>query len=241
VAREIERTELLLSRAAAMAARARNTRAVEFLDPARAFQGEARDAFRLQHYARAQRLTQAARDNSARAMRMAGPAVDDPENVKGVMDRTDDALDRLKEVVKRGGGGPAAARRYDRLKSDQKAARQRFRDADVSGAYQATIRVREGVLEMLRNKGAAGAPIPRETAEKAVKSAERAREKAGEDIGPRPKPEVAKLLALADQQLAKAHALVSRGSSTEALLRAKAAERQLERAVDAARPARASR
>ena len=241
VARDIERTDVLISRATALAARARHPRVPEFLSLARDFQADARDAYRLRHYARAQRLTLASRDHAERAMRLIGPAVDDPDNVEVVLGRTDDALDRLKDVVKRGGGGQAAERGYEKLKRDQKAARERFREGDVSGAYKATVRVREGVLKLLIAISAAGAPISRDTAERAVKSAERARDRAAEDIGPRPRSEVAKLLASADQHLAKARALIARGNHSDALLRAKAAERQLERAIDAARPARASR
>jgi hypothetical protein len=196
----------------------------------------------VRQYARAQRLTLVARDYAERAVRIVGPAVDDPEYVEGVLDRTDDALDRLKEFVKAGGGGPGAERRLDRLRRDQKAAREQFRAGDVSGAYKATVAVREGALKILApGQNPPTVRISPETAERAVKSAERVRENAAVDIGPRPGTQATRYLARADQLLAKARAQLSRGNPGEALRSAQAAERQLERAVDAARPARASR
>jgi hypothetical protein len=240
VAREIERTAVWLSKAGASVPRARNARADGLLASAVEFQSDARSAYEVQHYARAQRLTQAAREYAERAMRLVGPAKDDPENVKAALDRTDDALGRLKDYVKTGRGS-AASRGYEDLRDRQKAAHERFGNGDVRGAYSATILVREGVLKLIQDPRPSRSAISRETAERAVKSAERSREKAGEDIGPKPGREASRFLLLADQQLARARAFLARNNPTEALLRAKAAERQLERAIDAARPAQAAR
>jgi hypothetical protein len=215
--------------------RSRNARATDLLGSADQFQQDARSAYDLKQYARAQRLTLAARDYADRAARIVGPATDDPEYVEGVLERTDDALDRLKDVL-RSSERSRDRTQYESLKDDQKGAWKQLHDGDVRSAYSSTTLVRDGVLSVMQRLPEI--PISCDAAEKAVRNAERAREKAAGDLGAKPAVEAAKRLAQADGQLSKARSYLERGDCREALLRAKVAEQQLERAVDAARPIR---
>jgi hypothetical protein len=221
-----------ITRATSLVPRGRNEKATETLASAQQFQTSARDAYELRQYARAQRLTQAARDYADRAIHMVGPATDDPEYVRTVLHRTDDALDRLKDYLA-GGGTPAAKRQYDLLKEDQRKARKLLDDGKPRGAYDATTRVRDGVLALLR--GVPPRDVPCESAKKGVENAQASRERVLKEIGPDPDAVTARYLAAADQQLLKARVLLARRSCRDAVLRAKAAERQLERASDSAR------
>jgi hypothetical protein len=238
VAREIARTAMWIARAASQVPRTQNAKATSFLTSAQEFQLGARDAYEVRQYARAQRLTQAARDYADRAIRLAGPATDDPEYVKGVLRRTDDALDRLKDYLNTGGSA-VAHQRYEDLKEDQKGARKLLDDGKARPAYEATTRVRDGVLLVLRD--APPADVPCESAQKAVENAEGSREKVREDIGFHPDPATARYLAAADVQLSKARALLARRNCRDAVLRAKAAERQMEKAIDSSRQARSTK
>jgi hypothetical protein len=235
VAREIARTAMWLARAGSLVQKSRNEKAEDTLDSAREFQGGARDAYEVQQYARAQRLTQAARDYAERAIRMAGPATDDPEYVKTVLRHTDDALDRLKDYLE-ADGGASAQRRYEALKEDQRDARELLEGGDARAAYKATTRVRDGVLVLLRN--APPGEVPCGSARKAIENAEESRGRVRKDIGPHPDGATSHYLAAADQQLARARALLDHRNCRDAVLRAKAAERQLEKAIDASRQAR---
>jgi len=223
-----------LTRAASQVPRIQNAKASGFLASAQEFQLGARDAYELRQYARAQRLTQAARDYADRAIRLAGPATDDPEYVKSVVKHTDEALDRLRDCLE-AGGTPAAHREYEDLKEGQKKARQLLDDGRAREAYRATTAVRDGVLAVLRD--APPADVPCESARKAVENADASRERARQDIGSHPDAETARYLAGADMQLSKARVLLSRGNCRDAVLRAKAAERQMEKAIDASREA----
>ena len=235
VAREIERTALWMARANAVVPRSRNARAIDLLGSADQFQQDARSTYELRQYARAQRLTLAARDYADRSTRIVGPATDDPEYVESVLERTDDALDRLKDML-RSSEGSRDRNQYESLRDEQKDAWKQLHDGDVRDAYASTTRVRDGVLSVIQRLPEV--PISCDAAEKAVRNAERAREKAAGDLGLKPAVDAAKRLAQADGQLSKARGYLDRGDCREALLRAKVAEQQLERAVDAARPTR---
>jgi tetratricopeptide (TPR) repeat protein len=235
VAREIARTATWLPRAASLVPRSANAKAGDVLRAAQEFQRNARDAYEVQQFARAQRLTQAAREYADRAIRLAGPATDDPEYVKSVLHRTDDALDRLNDYLDVG-GTVAAKHRYDELTEEQRRARRLLDEGNARGAYKATTRVRDGVLDVLR--AAPPGDVPCASAKRAVANAEEARKKARKDIGTSPNAAAARHLAAADQNLARARALLDRRSCRDAVVRAKAAERQLEKAIDASRPAR---
>jgi hypothetical protein len=232
VAREIARTAMWIARATSLVPRTQNEKAAETLASAKEFQLGARDAYELKQYARAQRLTQAARDYADRAMRLAGPAVDDPEYVKTVLDHTDDALDRLKEYLDEG-SPPATRRRYHELKDAQKKARALLDAGNAHDAYRATTGVREGVLEILVK--APPGRIPCESAKKAVENAQSSRDRVRDEIGKDPGGACARYLDAADQQLLRAQASLDRTRCRDAVLRAKAAERQLEKAIDASR------
>jgi hypothetical protein len=235
VAREIARTAMWLARATSVVPHSQNAKAADILASAEDLQLGARDAYEVQQYARAQRLTQSARDYSERAIRLAGPATDDPEYVRTVLAHTDDALDRLKDYLDTG-GTTADKRRYRRLKDDQKDARQLLDGGNPRAAYKATTRVRDGVLDLLRH--APVGEVPCGSAKKAVENAKGSRDRVRKDIGPHPTAATARYLSSADQQLARARALLERQSCRDAVLRAKAAERQLERAIDASRQTR---
>src|SRR5439155_840941 len=81
---------------------AENTRAIKLFTSALDFQSDSREAAKVRQYARAERLTLAARDFADRASRMVGPPREDPDYVEHVLRRTDDALERAKDVLRTG-------------------------------------------------------------------------------------------------------------------------------------------
>ena len=183
----------------------------------------------MRQYARAERLTLAARDFADRASRMVGPPREDPDYVEHVLRRTDDALERAKDVL-RTGAARNAWNQHEDLKSEQKEAWRIFKAGDVGGAYRETQGVREGVLALLRQLQ--DLPVPRETAEKAIGGAQMALEQANRELGPKPSIEAVRLVRLANEYLAKARQSFSRGSYRSALLQAKVVERHVEHAVE---------
>ena len=233
VSAELERTERFVGRAQKSIVLSKNTRAMKLFTSALDFQSDSREACKVRQYARAERLTLAARDFADRASRMVGPPREDPDYVEGVLRRTDDALDRAKDVLKTGAGRDAWSQ-HDELKQEQKDAWKVFKDGDVGTAYKQTLGVREGVLVLLRQLQ--DLPVPRETAEKAIGGAQAAIEQANKELGPKPTLEALRLVALANEYLAKARQSFSRGSYRSALLQAKVVERHVEHAVDVGRP-----
>jgi hypothetical protein len=233
VAAELERTERYVSRAQRPVLLSKNTRAMKLFTSALDFQSDSRDAAKVRQYARAERLTLAARDFADRASRMVGPPREDPDYVEHILRRTDDAIDRAKDVLKTGAGRTAWSRHQD-LSQDQKEAWKTFKSGDVGLAYKETLGVREGVLALLRQLE--DLPVPRETAEKAIGGAQAAIEQANRELGPKPNVESLRLVRLANEYLAKARQSFSRGSYRSALLQAKVVERHVEHAVDVGRP-----
>ena len=230
---ELERTERFVGRAQKSIVSSKNTRAIKLFTSALDFQSDSREACKVRQYARAERLTLAARDFADRASRMVGPPREDPDYVEHVLRRTDDALERAKDVLRNGAGRNAWSQHED-LKAEQKEAWRIFKAGDVGGAYRETQGVREGVLALLRQLQ--DLPVPRETAEKAIGGAQMALEQANRELGPRPSSEAARLVRLANEYLAKARQSFSRGSYRSALLQAKVVERHVEHAVDIGRP-----
>jgi hypothetical protein len=232
VIRELERTDRVVARSQAKVGVGKNARAVDLLGSAGDFQSDAREAFKLSQYVRAERLTLAARDYADRAARLVGPARDDPDYVAGLLDRTDDALDRANEVL-HGGASPPLERRFEALKRDQKDARKDFKEGRVSDAYKGTLAVREGVLALLRD--ADDLPVPESAAQRAVRGAERVLDHATKEIRASQTPESGRLLRLGSTYLEKARASLARHDYRSALLQAKVVEQHVERAMDAAR------
>jgi hypothetical protein len=230
---ELERTERFVGRAQKSIVSSKNTRAIKLFTSALDFQSDSREAAKVRQYARAERLTLAARDFADRASRMVGPPREDPDYVEHVLRRTDDALERADDVLRTGAGRTSWSQHED-LKAEQKEAWRIFKAGDVGGAYRETQGVREGVLALLRQLQ--DLPVPRETAEKAIGGAQMALEQANRELGPRPSIEAARLVKLANEYLAKARQSFSRGSYRSALLQAKVVERHVEHAVDVGRP-----
>jgi hypothetical protein len=230
---ELERTERLVGRAQKSIILSKNTRAMKLFTSALDFQSDSRDAYKVRQYARAERLTLAARDFADRASRMVGPPREDPDYVEHVLRRTDDALDRAKDVLKTGAGRDAWSQHED-LKREQKNAWKVFKNGDVGSAYKETLGVREGVLALLRQLQ--DLPVPRETAEKAIGGAQAALEQASKELGPKPGVEAVRLVRLANDYMTKARQSFNHGSYRSALLQAKVVERHVEHAVDVGRP-----
>lgn len=233
VSTELERTERFVGRAQKSILSSKNTRAIKLFTSALDFQSDSREAAKVRQYARAERLTLAARDFADRASRMVGPPREDPDYVEHVLRRTDDALERAKDVLRTGAGRNAWSQ-HEELKQEQKEAWRVFKSGDVVGAYRDTQGVREGVLALLRELP--DLPVPRETAEKAIGGAQMALDQANRDLGPKPSLEAVRLVRLANEYLAKAKQSFSRGSYRSALLQAKVVERHVEHAVDVGRP-----
>ena len=233
VASELERTERFVGRAQRSILLSKNTRAMKLYTSALDFQSDSREACKVRQYARAERLTLAARDFADRASRMVGPPREDPDYVERVLRRTDDAIERAKDVLKTG-AGRYAWQRHEDLKQEQKDAWRIFRGGDVGGAYKQTLGVREGVLALLRQLQ--DLPVPREAAEKAIGGAQAALEQANRELGPKPSIEAVRLVRLANEYLVKARQSFHRGSYRSALLQAKVVERHVEHAVDVGRP-----
>ena len=233
VASELERTERFVMRAQKSIQLSKNTRAMKLFTSALDFQSDSREACKVRQYARAERLTLAARDFADRASRMVGPPREDPEYVEHVLKRTDDAIERAKDVLKTGANRDAW-RRHEDLREEQKEAWRAFKGGEFGGAYRQTLGVREGVLALLRQMQ--DLPVPRETAEKAIGGAQAALDQANRELGPKPSLEAARLVRLASEYLVKARQSFSRGSYRSALLQAKVVERHVEHAVDVGRP-----
>lgn len=233
VSTELERTERFVGRAQKSIVLSKNTRAIKLFTSALDFQSDSREAYKVRQYARAERLTLASRDFADRASRMVGPPREDPDYVEHVLRRTDDALDRAKDVLKTGAGRDAW-NQHEALKDEQKDAWKVFKSGDVGSAYKQTLGVREGVLALLRQLQ--DLPVPRETAEKAIGGAEAALEQANRELGPKPTIEAMRLVRLANEYLAKARQSFNHGSYRSALLQAKVVERHVEHAVDVGRP-----
>ncbi|MBI4364472.1 MAG: hypothetical protein HY568_03495 [Candidatus Latescibacteria bacterium] len=233
VGREIDRTARVLERARRSVTRSKSSRAQRLLASALDFQSDAGAAYKDHQYARAERLTDAARNYAYRATRMVGPPREDPEYVEHVLQRTDDALDRANDVLKNG-AERWAWDQHEELKRSQKDAWKRFKDGDAKQAYKRTLAVRDGVLKLLGKLE--NLPVPRATAEKAMSGAQVAFQQTSKELGPKPNAEAARFVRLANDYLAKARESFSRKNYRSALLQAKVVERQLERAVDVGRP-----
>ena len=231
VARELIRTNRLLSTVEPKVNRSGNDKAKDDLASAVSRQVEARQAMDGNLFARAMRLTLEARAFGKSASTKVGPLEDDPDAVGRALEQTDDALARAREIIE--GAPPKAKSSYDALETQQKAARDLHKEKKIRRAYAETRRVRDGVLQLLRE--CANLPVSEATARKALKRAERATERADGDLGASPTAEARRLDREAKTQLQKARVAHSRGNYRETLLYAKLVERNLERAIGAQR------
>lgn len=231
VAREVIRTNRLLAAVEPKVNRSGNDKAKDDLASAVSRQVEARQAMDGNLFARAMRLTLEARAFGKSAATKVGPLEDDPDAVGRALEQTDDALARAREFIE---AAPVKAKHsYDALEAQQRAARDLHRENKTRRAYAETRRVRDGVLQLLRE--CANLPVSEATARKALKRAERATERADGDLGASPTAEARRLDREAKAQLQKARVAHARGNYRETLLYAKLVERNLERAIGAQR------
>lgn len=231
VARELIRTNRLLSAVEPKVNRSGNDKAKDDLASAVSRQVEARQAMDGNLFARAMRLTLEARAFGKSAATKVGPLEDDPDAVGRALEQTDDALARAREIIET--APPKARNSYDALETQQKSARDLHKEKKTRRAYAETRRVRDGVLQLLRE--CANLPVSEATARKALKRAERATERADGDLGASPTAEARRLDREAKAQLQKARVAHARGNYRETLLYAKLVERNLERAIGAQR------
>lgn len=234
VSREVVRTDRILDEVGAKVGRTHNDKAKADLENARSRQDDAKSALTSNQFARAMRLTLEARAFGKSSLIKVGPADQDPDYVARALDHTDDALDRADELLD-DVAGQAAHRRFDSLKGQQKKARQIYKDGDFPASYSLTRKVRDGVLDLLRQ--IADLPVSEDTAKRALRRAERAFTQADEDLGRRPTAQARRLEQAARVQMEKARSSYNRGSYRDALLHAKLVERNLELAIDAERVA----
>jgi len=234
VSREVVRTDRMLGEVDAKVSRTRNEKAKVDLESGRARQQEAKTALTSSFYARAMRLTLEARAFGKSALIKVGPANQDPEFVERALEQTDDALHRADDLID-GARTSRTRRRFGDLEDQQKKARQVFKDGDVPSAYSLTRRVRDGVLDLLRQ--IADLPVSQDTAKRAIRRAERAMSQADDDLGEHPSARARRLEREAQAQLERARASYERESYRDALLHAKLVERNLELAIDAERVA----
>lgn len=227
-------TESVLRTVRAKVMRSFNKKAREDFEQAVSLQRDSREALGQNFFARADRLTQESRTLARQIAVHLGPPQDDPDYVGMTLDRTDDAIGRAKEVL-RDAGGRDEHRRLDDLERRQKEARRFHKEGATRRSYAATRAVRDGVLTLLRDCD--DLPVPAQTAERALKRADRAIEQAKAELGERPTPAAERLARNARDQMAKARSAFARKNYRDTLLYSKLVERDLELAVNAQRGA----
>jgi len=232
VAREIARTDRMITGAEGRIDRSGSDKARTDLRNARERQNEAKEARGQAFYARSNRLTLEARAYLKSALIQAGPPENDPEVVGRALDQTDDALERGKDIVE----AAASSRHRLVLKSlleRQEAARRLYKNGVMRGAYTETRDVRSGVVDLLRQ--CANLPVSRDTARQALRRAERVLAQTQKEIGPKASPRAHQLERDAELQLGRARVSFARAAYRDVLLHAKLVERHLQRAVEAKR------
>jgi len=233
VARELIRTNRLLASVEPKVNRSGDDKAKDDLATAVARQVEARQAMVENQFARAMRLTLEARAFGKSAATKVGPLEEDPDAVGRALEQTDDALARARDLIIEGAAAPKVQRSQDALEARQKGARDLLKEGKTRRAFEETRLVRDGVLQLLRE--CADLPVSEAIAKKALKRAERATERADEDLGQSPTAEARRLEREARAQLQKARLAHARRNFRETLLYAKLVERNLELAIGAQR------
>lgn len=234
VSREVVRTDRMLGEVDVKVSRSKNEKAKSDLENGRARQQEAKSALTSRFYARAMRLTLEARAFGKSALTKVGPPDQDPDFVARALEQTDDALHRADDLVD-GASDPRSRRRFEALEDQQNAARDVFKDGDYPKCYAATRKVRDGVLDLLRQ--IADLPVPEDVAKRAIRRSERALTQADGELGDHPTVKALRYEREARSQMLKARLSYGRKSYRDALLHAKLVERNLELAVDAERVA----
>ena len=232
IQRELRQTDRLIALHRSKVLRSGNARAQELLADAVGREREARQAFQEGHYARAARLTREARAATREAAVLVGPPEDDPAYVRRVVDRAEEATKMAKDVLDQG-AQPPQWRRYQVLCGELEEARRQFRDNSPREAYALATKVRDGVLDLLRQ--CHDLPVPKETAERAVRHAERGLEVTGRELGANPNDRAERLSREARAQMSKAKAAFSRREYRSAVIYSKLVERSLEQALAAQR------
>ena len=199
---------------------------------ARERQAEAKEATNQSFYARATRLTLESRAYVKSALIQSGPAENDPDVVGRALDQTDDALQRVNEILE-DQSAPRQKRIFDALHERQEGARRLYKNGTMRASYTETRQVRDGVVDLLRQ--CADLPVSRETAGKALRRAERVIAQTRQEMGPRSVSQALRLEREAELQLGRARASYARNSYRDALLHAKLVERHLQRAMEARR------
>ena len=232
IARELRHTDRLIAVLRPKISRSGNAKAQEQFGESIKREKEARDAYENNLYARAARLTREARSLAREAAVMVGPPEEDPVYVSRTIDHAQDAVSLAEETL-HDVKNQALRRRYADLAQDLEEARQLYKTGALRRAYERATSVRDGVLALLGDCD--GLPIASETAAKALKRAERALERAGKDLGPKPNASALKLQREATAQLAKARSSFARREFKDAVIHSKLVERNLDDALAAQR------
>ncbi|HEY7818306.1 MAG TPA: hypothetical protein VIG29_08810, partial [Vicinamibacteria bacterium] len=225
ILRELLHTDRLIAILRPKIARSGNTKAQEQLAESVRREKEARTAFENHLYARAVRLTRESRSLAREAAVMVGPPEEDPIYVSRTIEHAADALSLAQDAL-RGVSLASVKKRYAELSRDLETARQLYKNGAVRRAYEQATSVRNGVLALLSD--CEGLPVSYETAERALKGAERALERAGKDLGPKPNAAALRLRKEAAAQLAKARSSFARKEYKDAVIHSKLVERNLD-------------
>ena len=232
VEREFARTASVLKSVDSKVRRSFNKKAREDFDRALSLQKDSRDALDQNLFARSDRLTQESRALARQIAIHLGPPQDDPDYVGMAIDRTDDAIGRAKEVLKDAGGAPER-RRLDKLQDMQASARRLLKSGTTRDAYALTREARDGVLTLLRDCD--NLPVGVDTAERALKRADRALAQVNSELGERPTTTADRYAKSARDQMSKARSAFAKKNYRDTLIYSKLAERDLELAVNAQR------
>jgi len=232
IQRELTHTDRVIAVLKPKVFRTGNTQAQTRFGEAVAREKEARDAFSRSLYARATRLTREARSLAREASVMVGPPEQDPVYVGRALDNAENALSLAQDVFEQG-ANPEVWRRYHALCGDLQEARRELEAGDARAAYRGAMQVRDRVLDLLQDSQ--NLPIPPSSAERAVKQAEDAYDRAARELGANPKESALKWRREAQGQLAKAKSAFERRDYRDSILHAKLVERSLDEAITAQR------
>ena len=237
IQRELTHTDRVIAVLKPKVFRTGNTQAQSRFGEAVAREKEARDAFGRNLFARATRLTREARSLAREAAVMVGPPEEDPVCVGRALDNADNALSLARDVFEQG-AGPEVWKRYHTLHGDLEEARRQLEKGEARAAYRQAVQVRDGVLDLLQDSQ--NLPIPPSSAERALKQAQDAFDRATRELGASPKESALKWQREAQGQLAKAKSAFQHRDYRDSILHAKLVERSLDEAITAQRNAEPS-
>ncbi len=234
IGRELTHTDRVIAVLRPKIYRSGNTQAQTRLTEAVGREKEARDAFGRNLYARATRLTREARSIAREAAVMVGPPEEDPVYVARALDNAQDALALARDVFDQGVSADVW-RRYHALSGELEGARRQLEGGEARTAYRHALSIRDGILDLLQDSQ--NLPMPAETAERALKQAQAAYDRAGQELGAKPKQAALKWRREAEGQLAKARTAYARRDYRDSVIHAKLVERNLDEAITAQRSA----